>query len=83
MAGNTQVPFPDEMSPLVGEEPEIGTLLHRLNNQLGIILANAELLETRLSDQHGRSRANQIITSVVDAMSTTRDLKSRIVLLDR
>ena len=27
------------------ESPDLGLLFHRLNNQLGIILANAELLE--------------------------------------
>ena len=78
MAGESQVPYPYDRSVLVGEEPELGHLLHRLNNQLGIILANAELLETKLGDQSGRSRANQIVTSVVDAIGTARDIRSRV-----
>ena len=32
------------------ESPELGLLFHRLNNQLGIILANAELLGSDSAD---------------------------------
>ena len=78
MAGGPQVPYPYDRSVLVGEEPELGLLLHRLNNQLGIILANAELLETKLGEQSGRSRANQVVTSAVDAIGTARDIRSRV-----
>ena len=66
----------DDSSVPVGDEPELRTLLHRLNNQLGIILANAELLEKKLDDDASRSRACQIVTSVVDAIGTTRDIDS-------
>ena len=31
---------------LMPESPELRTLFHRLNNQLGVILAHAELLES-------------------------------------
>ena len=34
----------------VDEPPDLGLLFHRLNNQLGIILANAELLEAKAAD---------------------------------
>ena len=61
----------------VDDESELGTLLHRLNNELGIILANAELLEKKLDDDAGRSRASQIVASVVDAIGTVRDIRSR------
>ena len=61
----------------VDDESELGTLLHRLNNQLSIILANAELLEKKLDDDAGRSRASQIVASVVDAIGTARDIRSR------
>ena len=71
------VPFhSDDSSVPVGNEPELRTLLHRLNNQLGIILANAELLEKKLGDDASRSRASQIVASVVDAIGTTRDIDS-------
>ena len=33
---------------------DLGLLFHRLNNQLGIILANAELLEARLAEEAAR-----------------------------
>jgi len=78
MAGEPEVPYPHDRSVLIGEEPELGLLLHRLNNQLGIILANAELLETKLIDHSGRSRANQIVAGAVEAVATAKDIRSRI-----
>ena len=40
------------------DEPrDLGLLFHRLNNQLGIILANAELLEAKSADEMARARA--------------------------
>jgi len=52
-------------------------LFHRLNNQLGIILANAELLEAKLADDIGRARAAQVVASVLDAMTTAREIRLR------
>ena len=52
-----------------------GALFHRLNNQLGIILANAELLEARLSDDTSSSRAAQIVSSAVEAISAARHIR--------
>jgi len=43
-------------------------LFHRLNNQLGIILANAELLEAKTTDATNRARAAQLVASALDAM---------------
>jgi hypothetical protein len=65
-------------SALVNEPPDLGLLFHRLNNQLGIILANAELLESKLTDETGRARAALIVAGVLDAMKTTRDLRLRL-----
>ncbi len=78
MAGTPQIPYPFDRSVRIGEQPELRVLLHRLNNQLGIILANAELLEAKLGEESGRSRANQIVSSAVDAIGTTRDLRARV-----
>ena len=59
----------------VDEPPDIGLLFHRLNNQLGIILANAELLEVKAGDQMIRARAAQVVASVLDAMATAREIR--------
>ena len=54
------------------ESSNCGLLFHRLNNQLGIILANAELLEAKLADDMSRARAAQVVASVLDAMATAQ-----------
>lgn len=56
---------------------ELRLLFHRLNNQLGIILAHAELLESKAVDDPSRARAAQVIASVLDAMGTTREIRKR------
>ena len=76
MAGKILLPFPNTHGGSSGNVQEIATLFHRLNNQLGIILANAELLETKLDDQQTRARAGQIVSSAVDAISTAQDIRS-------
>ena len=58
-----------------GESPDLGLLFHRLNNQLGIVLANAELLESKLKDDTARARASQIVASVLDALATAREIR--------
>ena len=57
------------------ESPDLGMLFHRLNNQLGIILANAELLEAKLKDEITRARAALIVTGVLDALATSREIR--------
>ncbi len=57
------------------ESPDLRTLFHRLNNQLGIILANAELLEAKATDLTSRARATQLVTSALDAMATAREIR--------
>ena len=61
----------------VDETSDLGLLFHRLNNQLGIILANAELLEGKLVDDVNRARAAQVVASVLDAMTTAREIRLR------
>jgi hypothetical protein len=57
------------------EIPELRLLFHRLNNQLGIILAHAELLEAKVSDETSRARAAQVVSSVLEAMGTANELR--------
>jgi len=57
------------------EFPELRTLFHRLNNQLGIILAHAELLESKAVDDRDRTRAAQVVASALEAMSTAKELR--------
>ena len=60
------------------EPQEIRRLFHRLNNQLGIILAHAELMEKKAADEITRSRAAQVVSSVLDAMGTAKEIRSRV-----
>ncbi len=57
------------------ESPELRTLFHRLNNQLGIILAHAELLESKADDQRHRARAAQVVASALEAMGTAKEIR--------
>jgi hypothetical protein len=54
---------------------DLSNLFHRLNNQLGIILANAELLEARLSDDTQRTRASLVVSGAMEAISSVQDLR--------
>ena len=57
------------------ESPELRLLFHRLNNQLGIILAHAELLEAKATDDISRSRAGQVVSSTLEAMTTVKEIR--------
>ena len=57
------------------ESSELRMLFHRLNNQLGIILAHAELLESKAADDRDRARAAQVVASALEAMGTTKELR--------
>lgn len=53
-------------------------LLHRLNNQLGVILAHAELLETKAQDASQKARASQVVTAALQAMAVSRELRQSV-----
>jgi len=57
------------------ESTDLRLLFHRLNNQLGIILACAELLEFKASDDVSRSRAGEVVAKVLDAMGTAKEIR--------
>jgi hypothetical protein len=60
------------------QPPELRQLFHRLNNQLGIILAHAELMEKKATDETSRSRATQVVSSVLDAMGTAKEIRMQM-----
>lgn len=72
-------PGPGTPDPNRGDLPEFDSelrqLFHRLNNQLGIILAHAELLEAKAGDEVNRARAGQVVTSALDAMGTVKSIR--------
>jgi hypothetical protein len=55
---------------------DLRTLIHRLNNQLGVILAHAELLEAKAPDPGQRARATQVVSAALQAMSLAREIRS-------
>lgn len=61
------------MNPVT--DSDLRLLFHRLNNQLGIILAHAELLESKAADDANRARATQLVTSALDAMGTAKAIR--------
>jgi hypothetical protein len=50
-----------------------------LNNQLGIILAHAELLEAKAPDDANRARAAQVVTSALEAMGTAQEIRRQTI----
>lgn len=68
--------MPDSLSPVPSEQ-DLREMFHRLNNQLGIILAHAELLEAKAGDDASRAHAAQVVRSTLDAMSTAKELRRR------
>jgi len=61
------------------ESPELRLLFHRLNNQLGIILAHAELLEAKAPDDTNRARAAQVVSSALEAMGTAKEIRRQTI----
>ena len=64
-----------DTKPQVAVAGDLRQLFHLLNNQLGIILANAELLEHRLNDQTHKSRAGQLVGSALEAIHTSQQIR--------
>ena len=60
---------------------DLRVLFHRLNNQLGIILACAELLEYKAGDDVSRTRAAEVVAKVLDAMGTAKEIRHQTHLL--
>ena len=56
---------------------DLQALFHRLNNQLGVLLAQAELLEAKAADDVNRARATQMVSSTLAALGTVREIRQR------
>lgn len=66
------------LSNHMSESAELRLLFHRLNNQLGIILAHAELLEAKAGDDNSRARAAQVLSTTLDAMATAKEIRAQL-----
>ena len=65
---------PMETGPQV-QTTDLRGLFHELNNQLSVILAHAELMESKAADAGQRARASQVVTAALEAMSVTRSIR--------
>ena len=59
----------------MSESAELRDLFHTLNNQLGIILSHAELLEAKVKEDAQRARATQVVTTTLAALATARQIR--------
>ena len=57
---------------------ELRQLFHALNNQLGIILSHAELIEAKSQDERQKARASQVVTATVEALTTVRQIRQAV-----
>jgi len=57
---------------------ELRALFHQLNNQLSVILAHAELLETKGLDAPEKTRASQIVSGTLGAMDTVKSIQESL-----
>jgi hypothetical protein len=53
----------------------LADLFHRLNNHLGIVLVNAELIEAKCPDAATRSRATDVVTAAVSALDAVKEIR--------
>jgi hypothetical protein len=64
------------------QHQDFSKLFHKLNNQLGVVLANAELLESHLAAEAERERAGLVVSGALEAIATIRDLRHRVSSLE-
>jgi hypothetical protein len=57
---------------------DLSELFHRLNNELGIILSHAELLEAKCEQEQNRSRAAQVVAATLQALGTARQIRAQV-----
>jgi len=57
---------------------ELRQLFHTLNNQLGIVLSHAELIEAKAQDEQQKARASQVVIATVEALATARQIRQAV-----
>jgi hypothetical protein len=67
---------PDAAKP--NNHRDLSELFHRLNNELGIILSHAELLEAKCDQDKNRSRAAQVVAAALEALGTARQIRAQV-----
>lgn len=75
----TAAPSAAAGSPSPEENAELRSLFHTLNNQLGVILTYAELLEAKATDDAQRKRAEQVVTAALEALGTTKQIRAGLI----
>jgi hypothetical protein len=68
--------IPLETGPQARPADDLRGLFHQLSNQLGIILANAELMELKGTDPAQQVRASHVVTAALEAMATARAIRN-------
>jgi len=65
----------------LSDEPlaHLRALFHTLNNQLGVILTYAELIEAKAADEGARARATQIVSAAIEALETSKKIRGAVV----
>ena len=64
-------------SRLMSDPVDLRELFHRLNNELGVILAHAELLQVKSPDPAMRARATLVVEGALNAMTTAREIREQ------
>ena len=56
----------------------LADLFHRLNNHLGIVLVNAELIEAKCPDAGTRTRAADVVEAAVSALDAVKEIRRQL-----
>jgi hypothetical protein len=56
----------------------LGDLFHKLNNHLGIVMVNAELIEAKCPDAGTRTRAADVVQAAVGALDAVKEIRRQL-----